>query len=223
MGFCRYEDGELKGQHSHTGAFHNYTTELLAASSWWISFDGDIDEMRFWNYALDSTEINIVYQDTLGPAYYSALDSGLVAYYRMDVLEDLGANGGGADDIRDYSVNANHLDTEGISSLDPSGAFPLASSLPNSQISPKLFELKQNYPNPFNPATNITFDLNKSGIAKLEIFNVVGEKIQTLLNEYKTTGKHTVQFVGSDFSSGIYIYQIEMDGIKKSGKMVLMK
>jgi len=218
-----YLNGSLSGQNGHSGGLHNYATELVAASAWGDAFNGDIDELRIWNVALDSTEISQTISDTLGPEYYSTIDSGLIAYYRMDELEDLGINSDGADDLRDFSINNNHLDSDGNITLDPSGAFAVTGINNRSINIPNDFELKQNYPNPFNPITNIKFDLSKSGQVKIEIFNTLGEKIQTIFSGFKSAGKHNIQFDASDFSSGVYFYQMETAGIKKSKKMILLR
>ena len=73
---------------------------------------------------------------------------------------------------------------------------------------PMEFKLEQNYPNPFNPATSIIFSVANDGIVSLEIFNMLGEKVATLLNEYKPAGRYSVNFDASKLASGIYLYRI---------------
>jgi hypothetical protein len=88
---------------------------------------------------------------------------------------------------------------------------------------PGKFSLSQNFPNPFNPLTKIKFAVPKHSHVKLEIFNTLGQKIETLVDEVKSPGNHEVSFDGSELSSGVYIYRLISDEFTKSGKMLLMK
>ncbi len=81
-------------------------------------FKGQIDEIRLWKVARSISQIRATLNDTLGPAYYAAPDSGLIAYYRMDALEDLGVEADGPDDIRDLSLHGNHGDLIGDATLE---------------------------------------------------------------------------------------------------------
>ena len=88
---------------------------------------------------------------------------------------------------------------------------------------PMEFKLEQNYPNPFNPATSIIFSVANDGIVSLEIFNMLGEKVATLLNEYKPAGRYSVNFDASKLASGIYLYRINTNQFVKTMKMSLIK
>ncbi len=82
-------------------------------------FDGQMDELRIWNYQKNSQQINLLREAPLDSAYFVSIDSGLVGYWRFDILEDLGINNDGLDDVRDYSVLHNHLDLAGDAHLVP--------------------------------------------------------------------------------------------------------
>ena len=88
---------------------------------------------------------------------------------------------------------------------------------------PNDFKLYQNYPNPFNPATNISFYLSQTSIVKLEVFNVLGESVETIVNGELSSGFHTVKFSGSNLASGIYLILLEANEIRLSKKMLLLK
>ena len=90
-------------------------------------------------------------------------------------------------------------------------------------ITPKEFVLEQNYPNPFNPSTKIKFALSKAEVVKIEIYNTLGQGLETLLNEHMKAGQYEVEFNGSNLSSGIYFYQIEAGDFQDVKKMVLIK
>ena len=90
------------------------------------------------------------------------------------------------------------------------------------------FSLFQNYPNPFNPKTNITFELNQSGRASVDIFNVKGQLVKTLIDKHLYEGKHNVVWDGSDANhkqvgSGMYFYKVTVDGQQYSKQMIMLK
>jgi len=229
-----YYNGKLEVQNSSTGAIHNYNTELMGASSWGFEFKGNIDEIRIWNFAKDSLSIASTLFDTLNTEYYSSTDSGLIAYYRMDMLEDLGINSDGADDLRDLSVNSNHLDTQGNPVLETSGAFGFVTGIENQLPDlPETIELFPNYPNPFNPSTTLSFVLSKVYKVEINIYNVLGEKMKTLYNSTMEAGYNTLQWNGTndynnEVPSGLYFFTLRAtDGSKeifaKSSKLLLIK
>lgn len=88
---------------------------------------------------------------------------------------------------------------------------------------PINYELKQNYPNPFNPVTKISFDIPKSGLITLKVYNILGKQIATLVNEVKNAGSYLVDFNASDLSNGVYFYKIEADGFTDVKRMILVK
>ncbi len=88
---------------------------------------------------------------------------------------------------------------------------------------PSSYKLNQNYPNPFNPETNISFGLPSDSFVELTVYNLVGQKIRTLVNSRVAAGNYTVSFDASELSSGVYIYRIEADGYVATKKMMLVK
>jgi len=88
---------------------------------------------------------------------------------------------------------------------------------------PRSFELYQNYPNPFNPVTNIKFALPKPADVKIDIFNILGQHVATLLNTNKPAGYHLINFDANRYASGLYFYTIAADNFYKVKKMMLVK
>ena len=88
---------------------------------------------------------------------------------------------------------------------------------------PKEFVLSQNYPNPFNPSTTINYSLPKAGNVKLTVYNSIGSKVATIVNEYKPAGNYSIQFNGSNLASGIYLYRLESGDYSAVKKFVLLK
>ncbi|MBE0538437.1 MAG: T9SS type A sorting domain-containing protein [Ignavibacterium sp.] len=93
---------------------------------------------------------------------------------------------------------------------------------PNSFI-PENFSLFQNYPNPFNPSTKISWQSPVSSHQSLKIFDVLGNEVATLINEYKSAGSYEIDFNASSLSSGIYFYRLQAGSFVQSKKMVLIK
>jgi hypothetical protein len=85
------------------------------------------------------------------------------------------------------------------------------------------FYLAQNYPNPFNPSTKINFGLKKAGEVEISVYNILGNKVATLVNGFKSAGNHSVSFDASNLSSGIYFYKIVTNGFVQTRKMILEK
>ncbi len=98
-----------------------------------------------------------------------------------------------------------------------------ATYLADMYNSPKSFELKQNYPNPFNPTTNIEFTLAKGSRATLKIYNMLGQEVLTLVNEYKPAGSYKVTFDATNLAAGVYVYQLRAGNLVANKKMILIK
>lgn len=88
---------------------------------------------------------------------------------------------------------------------------------------PGLFKLYQNYPNPFNPFTKIKYAVPKKVKVLLQIYDILGREVKTLVNEIKEIGYHEVSFNASNFASGVYFYRIEAGDFVESKKMVVLK
>lgn len=87
----------------------------------------------------------------------------------------------------------------------------------------ETFALSKNYPNPFNPTTQITYQLPTSEFVTLEVFNMAGQKVATLVDQQQSKGSYQVQFDASALSSGIYIYSLRAGNFIQTNKMVLLK
>ncbi|MFQ5709534.1 MAG: T9SS type A sorting domain-containing protein, partial [bacterium] len=88
---------------------------------------------------------------------------------------------------------------------------------------PTTFDLKQNYPNPFNPSTTIEFDLRQTGHVTLSIYNLLGQKVATLVDEQLTPGSYKTTFDASRLTSGVYFYTLKAGSFRATKKMVLTK
>jgi hypothetical protein len=98
----------------------------------------------------------------------------------------------------------------------------------DNNITPEAYSLSEAYPNPFNPETNFKFSIAKVGNVKLSVYNILGQKVRTLLNSDLTAGSYTAKWDGRDdygfsVSSGVYFFQLESGSFNMTKKMVLMK
>ena len=139
-------------------------------------------------------------------------------------------------------VSNDNLTFEGVGikrsdSADPSGVIYIDDAQYNfitpvedvKNNLPVEYSLEQNYPNPFNPSTKINFNLPKNSNVKLEIFNIIGEKITTLIsNKEYQPGSYTVEWNGANqfgkqVPSGVYLYKIRADKFSSVKKMMMIK
>jgi hypothetical protein len=88
---------------------------------------------------------------------------------------------------------------------------------------PQSYELSQNYPNPFNPSTNINFTLAKASDVKLAVYNLLGQKVATIVDSRMSAGQQSVVFDASRLPSGVYFYRLDAGSFTAVRKMLLMK
>ncbi|MFQ5674525.1 MAG: FlgD immunoglobulin-like domain containing protein [bacterium] len=104
----------------------------------------------------------------------------------------------------------------------------LATSVETDEPVPFTFELSQNYPNPFNPETTIRYQVASPSEVKIQIYNILGQRVKTLVNAFQPTGAYTVQWRGTNdrglpVSSGVYIYHMKASDFVQVKKMLFLK
>lgn len=99
---------------------------------------------------------------------------------------------------------------------DPSG-------IGNNSMTAENYSLRQNYPNPFNPMTTIEFTMKKAGVAKMDVFDINGRLISTIVDGYKQEGRQFVKFSGYELPSGVYFYRFSANGFADTKKMMIVK
>ena len=110
----------------------------------------------------------------------------------------------------------------------PAGKIPedvviIAYKFGDQAILPDGFHLEQNYPNPFNPTTEISFSIPVAGHVTIDVFNIMGQKVTTLLDRYMQPGTHEVTWNANNVSSGVYFYRLTSGDLTKTKKMTLLK
>jgi major membrane immunogen (membrane-anchored lipoprotein) len=122
-----------------------------------------------------------------------------------------------------YYWNMN--DSNAVGWVDDISVVDAPVSVKEEQFStaPRDFALRQNYPNPFNPSTNIEFALPRGADIRLDVYNILGVKISTLVEGYRSAGVHHVTFNAVGLPSGIYFYQLRFGNSVQTQKMILMR
>lgn len=105
----------------------------------------------------------------------------------------------------------------GVINASPIGIKPMGTGVPDA------YNLSQNFPNPFNPATNIQFDIPKSTIVKLAVYNLIGQQEALLFNGELNAGSYNVDWDASSFPSGVYFYRLTTIDFSETKRMVLVK
>jgi hypothetical protein len=137
-------------------------------------------------------------------------------------------------------MSASRLNLYGLQILDTRTAsdhFPKVADLSFDTITSVpyqnnlvAFNLEQNYPNPFNPKTNIGFRIPDFGFVSLKVYDILGNNVATLMNDYLSAGDYKIEFNASELPSGIYFYQLKATPVGgqagnylETRKMVLLK
>jgi hypothetical protein len=108
-------------------------------------------------------------------------------------------------------------DTRNVETTDCEGSGKLASDSPDDRL------FARNYPNPFNPTTEIQINLPEAAGVKLDIFNIVGQRIATLVEDRLDAGHHTFTWDGTGYPSGVYFYHLKAGNATEIRKMLLLK
>lgn len=88
---------------------------------------------------------------------------------------------------------------------------------------PSEFKLEQNYPNPFNPVTTINYSLPKASNVSIKIYDMLGNEVMNIVNEFKQAGNYSASVDASSLASGVYFYKMEAGNYKDAKKMILVK
>jgi hypothetical protein len=196
------------------GSWPDVTTTndlIIAMGSSGDKIEGSLDEMSIWSKALNMNQVQLMMYDTLSVEYYQTADSGLVAYYRFDVYEDLGAGNTGTDDFRDLSFYASHADSEGSPELIPSGIFV---GLETNLLSNYIII----YPNPASSFMCLQSSVLNKQSAVVDIYDLNGKK---LLEKQIPKGTESVEIDISHLSNGVYFIQLQIENKKTMKKLII--
>ena len=142
-------------------------------------------------------------------------------------------NGSGTtSEINNYSFIDDKLLTQNafyrLKQIDFDGTFSYSNEIEVDVNAPLKFSLEQNYPNPFNPSTVIKYQVPVAGLVSLKVYDILGNEVAILVDEYRNAGSYEIEFnVGRNSSpaiaSGIYFYKIQAGDFVETKKMILLK
>lgn len=216
-----------------------FLDNVISADS--IGFDGDqitsFHLGRPWQNAPRTVFINTYYPESLNPEGWLSwnVEPALYAEYNCSGPGCVEPENRADFSSQLTSEEASKYNIENIFSKESNPAFgrdwipspdltpvSISDSGPPPEA-PNKYELMQNYPNPFNPSTNIRYTLPKAGHVNISIYDLLGRKVATLVDERKSSGDFEVKFEASDLSSGIYFYRIKANSFIRVNKMILLK
>lgn len=187
-------------------------------NSLWITYMPDIS-----NPQIDSI---VVPNGLIGSIYFTVADFPSPATIMIDSLNEITYTS----ETTFYEINIQLSSADGLTIYYPDYDSGEITILVPTDVEdglnlslPTEYSLSQNYPNPFNPTTNIEFALPESGPVKLEVYNVLGQHVATLIDREMSAGTHQVEFDGSSQSSGIFFYRLIHSQGTETKKMIMVK
>lgn len=183
-----------------TNRWYNVTA-LYSGSDMELYINGNLDAFKYWSGSINASNVDL----TIGQSVPGDNN------YNFDgILDEIR--------IYDYALP--------LSEIEQFYDLPTSTDDKNNSSIPEEIYLYQNYPNPFNPTTIISFTINEAMSQQkvsLKVYDVLGNEISTLINNYMNSGKHKISFDASNISSGVYFYQLRVGNIIRSEKMVVIK
>jgi hypothetical protein len=193
---------------------------LLSPQVPWEKVNGDNNVLA--TYSITPSRLRLKLQTKLSFSYdridLEGRDPARLTIHRLD--EDVWGS------IPSY-LDADKLQV--VASINDLGIYQLRYGNPEDpEVSPKAYLLSSNYPNPFNHSTNIRYEIPIPGWVKIEIYNILGQKVKTLVDDHKPAGRYMMEWKGVDdrnetISSGIYFYRMSVHDFAETKKMVYLK
>jgi hypothetical protein len=172
-----------------------------------------ISEVQNYGFEVQKSEGNTNNYTTIPNSFIAG--HGTTTVTHSYTYTDVNASGQGYYRLKQTDLSGEVHYTDGVS---PNGVTAVT-----EKPLPTKFELQQNYPNPFNPTTTINYALPKQTHVKLEVYNVIGELVTTLVDENQAAGYYSRQFDASRMASGLYFYRFTSPEMTFLKKMVLLK
>ncbi|MFO7448376.1 MAG: T9SS type A sorting domain-containing protein [Ignavibacteriaceae bacterium] len=123
------------------------------------------------------------------------------------------------------SVNSNGQNTQDQWNFAPNKVITVTGSTTDVEDENivNTYKLNQNYPNPFNPSTQINFSVAEAGNVQLVVYDMLGNEVETLVNDFRSPGNYNVNFSSTGLSSGVYLYKLITNNFVETKKMILAK
>ena len=178
---------------------------------------------HFTAHGVGAQSFGLMAADGTGLAYYAlagAVDWGHLQMKTLDsgsAFDGLYVDNAFAVDVEtDELLGRYHVGMDSFKGV-------ITSEVAVEEDAPAAFAVAQNSPNPFNPTTTISFTIAEAGNVAIDVFNVAGQKVGTIANEFMSSGSHSVTWDASEFSAGVYFYTVKTGDFSKTMKMTLLK
>lgn len=188
-----------------------------------------VDEENFVALGLDawnqSATVNTNFKNQTGITYSLLLNGrdALVSYYGSAGFYDRSIVVG-ADGILKYKGNSFvNQDFEAVKTTISTELEAIATSSETDEVLPTDIRLNQNYPNPFNPSTTISYTLSSPSNVKLQVYNILGNQVATLVDEFQAGGQRSISWNASSVPSGVYMYRLTAGDQVLTRRMMLIK
>jgi hypothetical protein len=183
-------------------------------------YNTDIDALGFVAfpaYDCGAVTYGLYAPDGTGLSYYAAAGEHASAKWMAKFLD----NGSAYDGLYTDGMNLGEAGTFFIAQDSMMGYLKYEVSV--EEDAPAQFAVAQNSPNPFNPTTTISFEIADPGTVTIDVYNVAGQKVDTIVNEYMEDGTHSRVWDATGFSAGVYFYTVKSGNMSKTMSMTLLK
>jgi hypothetical protein len=120
-------------------------------------------------------------------------------------------------------IAGNILHTSWMESIGGAGEIIYRKGVLTRDLRPKTFALKQNYPNPFNGTTIIPYDLPFPSFVNLSVYNMLGQRVATLVNDFQVSARYEIPFPSGNLATGVYFYRLQTPGLRETMKFVIVR
>ena len=185
--------------------------------TWDSNLEDDISSYKIWKYAAGSSMIAATVAHNPNSDTQSWIDYDVTPSGRFDPLIEFRYKVKAIDNTNKESVYSNEV------SIFGNGGLWKDNDNDNNNDNITTYKLQSNYPNPFNPSTKIEFQIPKSSIVNLTVYNSLGEEVAILVNQRLSKGRYTFEFNARDLPSGVYFYVLRAGNFGSTKKMILLK
>ena len=185
--------------------------------TWDTNEEANIQSYKIWKYAAGSSMIAATVTHNPNNPTHSWVDYDVDKPGLLDPVIEFSYKVKAIDNSNNESIYSLQV------SIDGTGGIWKEGDLNGKGNVITEFALDQNYPNPFNPSTTINYQLPVQSFVSIKIYNMLGETISVLKNEYQNSGTYSLEFDGSDLPSGTYLYKIQAGKYSEVKKMLLIK
>ncbi len=230
-------DNENTEAYSETGAWKTSVTQAYGPSSRYVGYNTEASaSFRYIAQVNEPHFISMIVPETENASRQAQYSVFVNSVKRGQRTINQNLNSGQWRALGAWSVQANdtltvtvkNAETQNSSRVLRADAIKFEYNLPwanpvSETDSPLQFSLSQNYPNPFNPSTQISYSIPQGMKVSLTVYDILGKKVATLVDDYKTAGSYQVSFNGKNLSSGVYYYRLHTNRFTQTKALTIIK